>query len=324
MTVENLWHSGPVLAFAALVIEAIFGYPGRLFQLIGHPVTWIGAMIAALEKATNREAYSPWTRATCGAITAVLVMGLSAALAIGVARILPDSWWGFGMEALIASSLIASRSLHDHVAAVAVPLTSNNLQGARQAVSHIVGRDTANLNEASIARGALESLAENSSDGVIAPLFWCAVLGLPGLVAYKVINTLDSMIAHRTPRYESFGGFAARVDDVANWIPARLTGLLFSLVSARPKLVLTQMLADSAKHRSPNAGWPEAAMAASLGIRLSGPRIYEGRLSHEPWLNADGRDPTERDLGVGLKLYIRMIVVGGLCLALFSLVGAYG
>lgn len=324
MNIENLWLSGPALALAALLIDAIFGYPARLFGLIRHPVTWMGAVIGTFEKALNRQTRPPWTRAIFGAITAMIVIGLSGACAFGTASILPQSWWGFGLEALIASTLIASRSLYEHVAAVAVPLGAKDILEARRGVSQIIGRDTANLDEAGIARGALESLAENSSDGVIAPLFWCAVLGLPGLAAYKAINTLDSMIAHRTPRYESFGGFAARIDDVANWIPARLSGVFFGLVSTRPVLVLNQMLTDAAKHRSPNAGWPEAAMAASLGIRLSGPRMYEGKLSNEPWLNGAGRDPAAHDLGIGLKLYVKMIASAGVCLALLSLVSLYG
>jgi adenosylcobinamide-phosphate synthase len=324
VSVDNLWQSGPALALTALIIEAIFGYPKRLFGWIGHPVTWIGALIGTLEQATNRETFSPWMRATLGALTALIVIGLSGAIALGTSHALPNSWWGFAIEALLASSLIASRSLYDHVGAVARPLALGDLEGARHAVSQIIGRDTRALDEAGIARGAIESLAENSSDGVIAPLFWCALLGLPGLVAYKAINTLDSMIAHRSPRYESFGGFAARGDDLANWLPARLSGVLLAIVSLQIILVMNQMLADARHHRSLNAGWPEAAMATSLGIRLSGPRTYGGQIHDEPWLNAGGADPSGQSITGGLKLFVRMIALMGVFLALLSLVALNG
>jgi adenosylcobinamide-phosphate synthase len=183
----------------------------------------------------------------------------------------------------------------------------------------IVGRDPSQLDAAGIARAATESLAENTSDGIVAPLFWGAIFGLPGIAAYKAINTLDSMIGHRTPRYEAFGWAAARIDDVANLIPARLTGLLFAIVSVRPCIALATMWRDAGQHRSPNAGWPEAAMAGALDIRLSGPRIYEGRLSQEPWLNGEAADPTAADLNRALALYRRAMLLLAAGLALLAL-----
>ncbi|MCX8508821.1 MAG: adenosylcobinamide-phosphate synthase CbiB, partial [Rhodobacteraceae bacterium] len=188
-------------------------------------------------------------------------------------------------------------------------LGAGDLVGARQAVAMIVGRDPSRLDEAGVARATLESLSENASDGVIAPLFWGAIFGLPGIAAYKAINTLDSMIGHRTPRHEAFGWAAARIDDLANLIPARLTGLLFAAVSGAPRDGVSCMLADAGKHRSPNAGWPEAAMGAALGVRLSGPRIYEDRVADEPWVNGLARDPMADDIRRGLDLGRKALIL---------------
>jgi adenosylcobinamide-phosphate synthase len=169
----------------------------------------------------------------------------------------------------------------------------------------IVGRDPARLDEAGIARAAIESLAENASDGVVAPIFWGVLFGLPGIAGYKAINTLDSMIGHRSERHRYFGWAAARIDDLANFIPARLTGAMFALAGADPKTAFAGMARDGSKHRSINAGWPEAAMAASLSVRLCGPRFYDGERADEPWLNESARDPIASDIGAGLKLYVR-------------------
>ena len=218
------------------------------------------------------------------------------------------------IEALIASSLIASRSLYAHVAAVYRPLDNRNTDEARHAVSMIVGRDPHQLDENGIARASIESLAENASDGVIAPVFWGALFGLPGLAAYKAINTLDSMMGHRNDRYAAFGGFAARLDDVANLIPARITGLLFCVASLK-KLAFSIMIRDAQRHRSPNAGWPEAAMAGALGVKLSGPRAYDTGTTQEPWLNESGRDPIAHDIRAGLFLYQKAMLAAAISLA---------
>jgi adenosylcobinamide-phosphate synthase len=166
----------------------------------------------------------------------------------------------------------------------------------------------------------MESLAENTSDGIVAPLFWGAVLGLPGIAGYKAINTLDSMIGHRTPRFQAFGWASARIDDLVNLIPARLTGLVFALVSSAPRRALSVMGRDAGLHRSPNAGWPEAAMAAGLGVRLSGPRVYDGHVADEPWVNAGTPDPTAGDLQRGLALYLRAMFVLAAALLVLALV----
>ena len=301
----------------AMTVDAIWGWPGALFTCIGHPVSWIGRLIALLDRNWNRSADAPGTRRMAGVAAALLVIALCAGTGWLVQSWLVPGWSRSVLLGIFAWPLVALRSLHDHVAAVAQPLQSGDIDAARPAIGQIVGRDPASLDEAGISRAALESLAENASDGIVAPVFWGALLGLPGIFGYKAINTLDSMIGHRSERHLWFGWAAARIDDVANFIPARLTGLLLALVTAQPSAALSCMSRDANRHRSPNAGWPEAAMAGALGVRLSGPRSYHGALTEEPWLNAGGRDPLAADIRRGLRLYIRaMLLLGGLLAAL--------
>ena len=315
--------SALLLITAAWMVEILVGWPNWIYKRIRHPVVWLGAFIAALDQSLNRETRTSAVRYALGTFAATLAIGLSIAIAWGLSVILPNNWWGHAIEVAIASSLIASRSLYSHVSAVCRPLMANDLDSARQAVSQIVGRDPTLLDEAGIARASLESLAENASDGVVAPVFWGAIFGLPGVAAYKAINTLDSMIGHRNSRYQLFGGFAARLDDLANLIPARITGILLSVASFSWS-TFTVMLRDADKHRSPNAGWPEAAMAGGLSVRLSGPRAYSEHTSHEPWLNETARDPVASDLPRGLNLYRKAMGLGVMGLITFTLGLHYG
>ncbi|NYS25371.1 cobalamin biosynthesis protein CobD [Rhodobacteraceae bacterium 2376] len=291
----------------ALAIDAALGWPARVYARIGHPVTWLGALIARAEARLNHG--TPRARLLAGLGTTLAVVLAAALPAWALQAALPQGLAGVLIGAVIAWPLLASRSLHDHVAAVATPLQAGDLEGARAAVAMIVGRDPARLDGAAVARAALESLSENASDGVVAPLFWGLVAGLPGIAAYKAINTLDSMIGHRSPRHEYFGKCAARLDDLANWIPARLTGLALALTAPQPGTALRVMARDARNHRSPNAGWPEGAMAGGLGLRLSGPRIYADRVAEEPWLNAAAPDPAPADLSRGLALYRRAMTL---------------
>ena len=300
----------------ALAIDAALGWPDRVYARIGHPVTWIGSLIAGLEARLNRG--DVLRRRLMGTVCVVIVLAAATVPAVAIQSALPHGAIGLIVAAILAWPLIAARSLYTHVAAVAQPLAAGDLDAARAAVAMIVGRDPARLDAAGVARAGIESLAENTSDGVTAPLFWGVVLGLPGLVAHKTINTLDSMIGHRNDRYEDFGKVAARLDDVANLIPARLTGLLFGLVSRRPRAALGVMLRDARHHRSPNAGWPEAAMAGALGIRLSGPRVYGDRIAEEPWVNDGAPDPGADDMGRALALYLRAMVLCGAILLAFA------
>jgi adenosylcobinamide-phosphate synthase len=311
--------SAGVMLFA-LAIDAVMGWPKVLFAMIGHPVTWIGRLISRLDKWVNLEGTDEDGRrfggiAVAGLVTAVA--GLSGMIAVWF---LPGGAAGLLLQAVLCWPLLAARSLYTHVADVARPLSAHDIAGARVAVSQIVGRDPAALDEAGVARAALESLAENASDGVIAPLFWGALFGLPGIAAYKAINTLDSMIGHKSPRYRAFGWASARLDDLVNLVPARLTALLFAAVSPNPRAALRCMSEDAHKHRSPNGGWPEAALAASLGVRLSGPRRYGAEVADEPWINGAAHDPGAADLERGLRQYRAMVCVAAALLAILWLV----
>ncbi|MEL6168759.1 MAG: adenosylcobinamide-phosphate synthase CbiB [Pseudomonadota bacterium] len=290
----------------ALLIDRALGWPDALYRRIGHPVTWIGAAIAAADRAWNPGGPGRTARLR-GLGTTFGIIFLSAGTALGIAALMPTGLAGVCLTALLTWPLVAARSLDTHVAAVAPPLDAGDLDNARTAVAHIVGRDPTRLDEAGVARAAIESLAENTSDGVTAPLFWGALLGLPGIAAYKAINTLDSMIGYRTPRHVGFGWAAARIDDLVNLVPARLTGLGFALMSARPSAALRTMARDARLHRSPNAGWPEAAMAGGLGIRVSGPRIYDGTKTTDPYVNAGRPDPGAADITRALGLYRRFL-----------------
>ena len=293
----------------ALALDAVMGWPERLYARIGHPVTWLGRLITALEARLNRGGM--WRRRLAGAACVAVVLAVAVAPAVLAQRLLPQGVTGVLVAAILAWPLVAVRSLYDHVAAVARPLAARDLEAARRAVALIVGRDPARLDAAGVAHAGIESLAENASDGVVAPLVWGAVLGLPGLAAYKAANTLDSMIGHRNARYEDFGKAAARLDDLMNLVPARLTGVLFAVASTRPRAALGVMTRDARRHRSPNAGWPEAAMAGALGIRLSGPRTYGTTVAEEPWVNASAPDPGAAEMGGALALYVRALVLFG-------------
>jgi adenosylcobinamide-phosphate synthase len=302
----------------AMAIDVAVGWPAWLYRRIGHPVTWLGALIAALDRGWNRPGTARRAR---GVAAAAVVIGAATAAGAALQAALPEGWLGVVLGGVLAWPLVALRSMHEHVADVASPLAAGDLAGARRAVAMIVGRNPDALDEAGVARAALESLGENSSDGIVAPLFWGAVAGLPGIAAYKAINTLDSMIGHRTARHEAFGWASARIDDGANLLPARLTGAIFAAVSGRARTAAACMARDARHHRSPNAGWPEAALAGALGVRLSGPRIYGDRVAPEPWVNASCPDPRARDIGRGLALYRRAMALTAALLVLVALAG---
>ncbi|MEM6606762.1 MAG: adenosylcobinamide-phosphate synthase CbiB [Pseudomonadota bacterium] len=320
---SDVFASAPALMLYAMIIEAAMGWPHWLYRRLRHPTVWMGSLIAAFENSLNQSGHTASGRRWRGVSTVLIVVGMTFCVALLVSLVTGDGWVGIGIQAFVAASLVASRSLYEHVAAVATPLIRNDLAGARAAVSHIVGRDPSQLDEAGVCRASLESLAENASDGVVAPVFWGALLGLPGLAVYKAINTLDSMLGHKTEHLVDFGWCSARLDDVANFLPARITGVLIALASLRWQ-ALTVMRRDARKHRSPNAGWPEAAMAGALGCRLSGPRVYAEGESREPWLNDGAADPIASDLRRGLALYVKAMVVAAALLLMLVLMLALG
>jgi adenosylcobinamide-phosphate synthase len=298
------------LALLALLIELIVGYPDRLVRAIGHPVTWIGRLITILDRALNHESMGDAKRRAAGAIALIAIIGIPAFIGHLVERgflLLP---LGIVFAAIAASTLVAQRSLREHVARVAAALERDGLAGGRAAVAHIVGRDPEALDEAGVARAAIESLAESFSDGVVAPALWLAIGGLAGGLAYKAINTADSMIGHRTPRYDAFGWAAARLDDLVNLPASRLSAaLIVAAAAVSPGASAANawscVLRDAPRHRSPNAGYPEAAMAGALGLALAGPRVYDGVLLEDAVMGEGRRQATAADIRAALALYQR-------------------
>ncbi len=309
--------SDPVLVLLlALALDLVFGDMAVVFRFVPHPVVIVGRAVGFFDRRLNREGRSDAARQIRGFVTVVVLVGAAAALGWAIGKYLQIVHYAWAIEALLVAVLLAQRSLFEHVAAVGRALQADGLAAGRQAVAKIVGRDPETLDEYGVARAAIESLFENFSDGVIAPAFWYLLLGLPGLFAYKTANTLDSMIGHRSPKYLYFGWAAARLDDALNWIPARLTALLIGLAAlvlpgARAGAAIRTALADARKHRSLNAGWPEAAAAGALGIALGGPRRYAGTVMNEPWLGEGRARVTIADIGSALTLYI----AAGSCLA---------
>jgi adenosylcobinamide-phosphate synthase len=299
----------------SLLFDAVFGDPEALNRRHLHPVQLIGRVIAWADARFNRESDGPGRRRNRGDWSiAVLTV---AALVLGhiVQSILLALPLGWLWLALAMSTLIAQKSLYDHVAAVASGLETGGLGGGRLAVSRIVGRDPEALDQSGVARAAIESLAENFSDAVVAPVFWAALLGLPGLLAYKVVNTADSMVGHKTERHLCFGWAAARLDDLVNLIPARLSGLIacaasFLIPGADPLTAWRAMRRDARHHRSPNAGWPEAAFAGALGLALAGPRTYDGETIKDHWMNQGGRPHAAApDIRLALRLFVHACFV---------------
>jgi adenosylcobinamide-phosphate synthase len=296
------------LALLAMLIELAVGYPQRLLKTIGHPVTWIGALIGALDRLLNSDAAAAKTRRIAGLVALLILLVIVGFVALVVQCECARLPFGILAAAVFASTLIAQRSLHQHVADVASALESDGIAAARRAVARIVGRDTAALDEAGVARAAIESLAENFSDGVVAPVVWMVIGGLPGAALYKAINTADSMIGHRTPRHQAFGWAAARLDDFVNLPASRLSALLIVAAAALNKDASAEQAwravwRDAARHRSPNAGYPEAAIAGALGLSLAGPRDYGGVRVEDAMMGDGRRQADAADIRRALALY---------------------
>ncbi len=289
------------VTLTALVVEAAFGWPGWLYARIGHPVGGFARLIAACERRWNRPDIPERRRRMFGVVTVALLLSAAIGAGLGIEAVAARASLGWMVLALAAVPGLAQHSLYVHVRPVASALARGDLPAARTAVGYIVGRDTARLDGHGVARAAIESLAESFCDGIVAPLFWLLVAGLPGLWAYKAINTADSLIGHREPRWRAFGWAAARTDDLLNLVPARLAGLLLCLVARRGWRTLWR---DAGNHASPNAGWPEAAMAGALRLRLAGPIAYDGAVHDKPWIGDGRADADARDIRRALALYV--------------------
>ncbi|HKX07675.1 MAG TPA: adenosylcobinamide-phosphate synthase CbiB [Stellaceae bacterium] len=303
-----------LLLVAALALDAVIGDPAAIFRRLPHPVALVGTLIEQLEQRLNRQDRSDHDRRLGGIATVVVVVGIAAGVGIVIDRLAVVTTWGGIVEVAVLTVLLAQRSLYDHVSAVAKALDQKGLAGGREAIRHIVGRDPQSLDEDGIGRAAIESLAENFSDGVVAPVLWFLVLGLPGMCAYKAVNTLDSMIGHRSDRYRAFGWAAARLDDVANLVPGRLAGLLIAAAAsvmphASGRDALMIMIRDARKHRSVNAGWPEGAMAGALDLALAGPRQYGGERVEDAWIGEGSEDAGASEIRRALGVFVMACVI---------------
>jgi adenosylcobinamide-phosphate synthase len=312
------------LALLALLFELMVGYPAALARSIGHPVTWMGQMIAWLDRRLNHDDASPEPRRRAGAVALLVLLVVVGVLAFIVEQTLLLLPFGLLFAAVAASTMLAQRSLVVHVGQVADALDDGGIDAGREAVAHIVGRDTTELDQPGVARAAIESLAENFSDGVVAPTFWMVIAGLPGAALYKAINTADSMIGHRTERYQDFGRTAAQLDDIVNLPASRLTALLIVAAAyltkgASASAAWQAMWRDGSKHASPNAGYPEAAMAGALGLSLAGPRVYHGAITDGAWMGDGRHEATPEDIRSALELYSR---ADGLLIAIVFVLAA--
>ena len=318
------WVLDPLVILAiAMVLDAAVGEVGGPLRRVPHPVRIIGNLIGFLDARLNRETRSHADRTSRGVLVVVFVCGLSAIFGWAVSWMTRNHDFGWIVELALTFALLAQRSLYDHVRAVAKALNGGGIEAGRAAVAHIVGRDVRQLDGHGVARAAIESCAENFSDGVVAPVFWYLLFGFPGLLVYKAVNTMDSMIGYTTPRYRAFGMAAARLDDVLNLIPARLAGLFLaaaavSAPTANPVRALKVMVRDAGKHRSPNAGWPEGAMAGALGLALAGPRRYAETVVDGSWIGDGRARATQTDINRALYLYGVACLVNGLMVAVLA------
>jgi adenosylcobinamide-phosphate synthase len=299
--------------FLALVIDAIVGDPNWLYRRAPHPVVWMGAAIGWLDSAWNEASHSDAVRRVKGVVAILILLAISAGAGWLIHAGLERLAHGTILEAVIASVFLAQNSLYRHVAAVEKGFAGGQLGPAQVAVSQIVGRDPASLDEAGVCRAAIESLAENFSDGIVAPAFWFCLFGLPGLLVYKALNTADSMIGHRNDRYRAFGWASARLDDVANLLPARIAAITIAMAAifqagGAPAKAVGSAFRDARHHGSVNAGWPEASMAGALGIRLAGPRRYAGVLVEDPWMGNGREGLVPNDIRRALGLYVRACI----------------
>ncbi len=330
-TIDAMLHGGGPLRYGAVILAAalaldwIVGDMRWFWRPVPHPVAWIGHLTAYFDRKLNREKRGDAARTIRGALVALAIVAVTWFALDWLTRVLAGFSFGWAVEIFLVATLLSQRSLFDHVRAVARALRRDGLAGGRAAIAHIVGRDPQSLDKAAVARAGVESLAENFSDGVVAPWFWYALLGLPGLGAYKAINTMDSMIGYRTERHAAFGMAAARLDDIANWIPARISGALIALAAllvptASAVPALKTMVRDAGKHPSPNAGWPEAAMAGALGLSVGGPRSYPGGRVEAVWIGGGKRDVAPADIERALLLFAAacaLLTVGTLAAGLY-------
>ena len=309
------------IVLLALAMDALIGDPNWFYRKIPHPIAAIGSMMNQLDLFLNRPQVKNPTKKILGVLFIIIALSVAGIIGWGMQTGLKLMEFGQLLEAILVSIFLAQNSLYRHVRNVAQALVSDGLDAARLSVSHIVGRDPAALDDSGVCRASIESLSENFSDGVIAPVFWYLITGIPGILMYKTLNTADSMVGHLSPKYRYFGWASARLDDVANFIPARLTALLIFLTaliipSTKGFKSLRSCLTYANRHRSTNAGWPEAAMAGALDIRIAGPRVYNGIVVNDPWMGDGNPNLRTNDINRALKLYFSSNIINALILVL--------
>ncbi|MCW2272750.1 cobalamin biosynthesis protein CobD [Rhodoblastus acidophilus] len=314
------------LALAALLLEGFFSYPPKVYAAIGHPVGWIGALIKLLDDKLNASGATPDAKRNGGIATIAIIVVVTGAVAYFFSDWAGHGIIGFVLLAAVASSLVAQRSLYDHVEEVARALQLEGLPAAREKVGKLVGRDTAELDEAGVARAAIESLAENFSDGVVAPTFYTVLFGVFGGAIYKAVNTADSMIGHKNEKYRVFGEATAKLDDLLNLPASRISAVWLAIAAALTpgadwRGAKDAVLRDASRHRSPNAGWPEAAVAGALGYKLAGPRVYNGETIEDATMGNGRSELNFADVKRALTLYRKACFVQiGVLAALLLLV----
>jgi adenosylcobinamide-phosphate synthase len=316
-----------LVLLVALALEAALPLSG-IWRRLPHPVAVLGNVIEVFDRRLNRDERSFRNRVARGALVAVLIAACAYGIGYGLDGLLRDIPYGWIGEAAILIVMLAQRSLFEHVRVVMRALSSGHIDRAQAAVGRIVGRDVTVLDDHGVARAAIESLAENFSDAVVAPVFWYLVLGLPGVLAFKAISTMDSMIGHMTPRHQAFGRVAARLDTAANFIPARLSAAILAIAAAcvpggRPWAAFVTALRDGHKHRSVNAGYPEAAAAGALDLALGGPRRYGGEVVNDSWLGQGRAQATIADMRRALLLYVVACLINGLMVGTMLYAHAY-
>ncbi len=313
------------LVLVAMIIDALIGGTRIMPKAIRHPVEIIGSLVDWLDRRLNRAHRSNTDRAIRGFIAAMFVILVCGIIGWGIAWLTQNHDFGWIIEFSGLIALLAQRSLYDHVRAVGKSLADESLEAGRIEVAKIVGRDPSLLDRHGVSRAAIESLAENFSDGVVAPVFWYLLFGFPGLLIYKAVNTMDSMIGHMSDKYRAYGMTAARLDDILNLIPARLSGMFIALAAlltptARPGAALKVMMRDASKHRSPNSGWPEGAMAGALGLTLAGPRRYSRHTVDDPWIGDGTAMAGPRDIYRALYIYLVACLINGMWVAAFAVI----
>ena len=291
-----------------MFLEICFDWPKLIYEKIKHPVVWIGSLIKILDNNFNKKKYTHYKRKVLGFFSLIICLIVSLFFFFLTSMLLRNIFFVEIFYIFIIWAFVCSRSLFSHINQISNDIEENNLYKAKVSLSKVVGRDTHNLRKKQVIRASLESLSESTSDGIVAPIFWYFLLGIPGLIVFKTVNTLDSMIGYKTEKYFSFGYASAKLDDLLNYLPSRLTGLMIVVLSSKPFNTFKIMISNASKLSSPNAGWPEAAFAGALLIRLGGPKTYLGITNNDKWLNEKYGDPTYEKLKEGLRLYKRLIL----------------